>query len=770
MLAGARRGGRKPALGVRDPVPGQSPGPKKPDDDGDALFLRLALAQGSLGLELTRNVTAGPFELVELQIRLAGLRFPVDLSGGVRRFRHVRGELQRARVEIALADAGAFVLSRAKAALPGSTRAVVAAAIDGVSVGLATEDGALAFDVVIAPVEKHLRVIVDNARAEGLRVAAHALACRVVAAVLGPFAVRTGSAFIVEDPLLRLCRAVLPDSGARVPSTDEVRLSLGVADDARSGRVVVGAERGAAHAALSMRAVRAIETCELLTAADDHAIAGDMDAARAAYLELLERAPRHIEATMRLAALDMATGGRAEAALATLMEIASPSDAGFLGSDVLEAVGETEAAYAAASKAAAGEGYGWLAARGWARAARLAPDRAAAVAALDEALVRSPSFEPARWARIDRRLATGDVRASLGDVEHLEANARGKDARHTVLRRAAEMFFERGHLAEAERLFEQCLRYEPRSARAVAGLAKALRDRGKIARALDLFGRAIALAHRDDPGVAYELEADLAEALAVYADDRPNAIARVAAIPQTSSAGPRARVLEASWRAELGDDAGAARALARLRSIAESIVEGPPRAPNAPLGEGDEALASALERAATIDEQRGDLRAARRDLELHVRLRPANREAARRLARLARAAPAIPLSEDTAEPEAPPAAPIVPETKLATLFDAMDEDAGGEDSAALEERVEQLTAKLRGDPRDDDTAMALALTLETLGRDMDLFALLSARMEESPSAPGIGEMRRRVLRRLAEAARREGRPSEAELYESMLEG
>ena len=65
--------------------------------------------------------------------------------------------------------------------------------------------------------------------------------------------------------------------------------------------------------------------------------------------------------------------------------------------------------------------------------------------------------------------------------------------------------------------------------------------------------------------------------------------------------------------------------------------------------------------------------------------------------------------------------------------------------------------------------MALAEVLGRLGRDLDLLALLSARMEEGDDAARaeVAPRRREVLMRLAEGARAAGRASEAELYEMM---
>jgi hypothetical protein len=757
MIEGARRGRRKPAAGMREAA--LPPSSDRGEGTGE-VFLRLAIAQGSLGLESTRALALGPVELTEISVRLLGVRFPVDLSGGVRRFRHVRGQVARARLELPLAIASAALLDRVRRAAPTCDRLVLSANLDGLTVGLAGPTWALAFDCVAAPDAVDLRLVLEDARGEGLDAPAHVLACRVVDAACAGLASRHGGAFVLQDPVRAAARLVLPDAGARVPATEGLQLTVGVSDDGRAGRVTLTAERGAAPPQLSMRAVRALEHAELLAEADHAAFVGELERARAAYLEALERAPRHLEAARRLAALDLAIGEREAAAYATLSEVASVSDAGLLGSVVLEAMGEVEAAYAAASRAAADEPFGALAARAWTRAARLAPTRAAAAAALDEALVRSPGYADARWARIEARLATGDARGALGDVEHLEANTRSKHERHEVLRRAADRFFDRGLTEDAERLFERALRYEPKSARAVAGLARALRDRGRTSRALDLFARAAGLARRE-PDVAHEIELELARALAVYAGDKPSAVAHAAAIPQDAAVAPEARLFEATMRRDLGDQPGAARALHRLRALAETVVSEPTRA----------RLEPALLEAATLDESLGDARAARRDLELALHLAPHSRVAARRLTALVRQI------EEAGRPatqvDRPPATreierPLALEPSVVQR--ASEPEADDEpDESALAARADSLTARLRADPSDVPTALELAGVLERLGRDLELFALLSARIEESPDTSGpLLELREAVLRRLAEQARREGRAGEASLYEDML--
>jgi hypothetical protein len=86
-----------------------------------------------------------------------------------------------------------------------------------------------------------------------------------------------------------------------------------------------------------------------------------------------------------------------------------------------------------------------------------------------------------------------------------------------------------------------------------------------------------------------------------------------------------------------------------------------------------------------------------------------------------------------------------------------------------EQLAVRLTDRLRADPNNQKCAMALADVLARLGRDLDLLALLSARMDEGDEAVRreVEPRRREVLSRLAMQARAEGRESEAELYESL---
>src|SRR6185369_2027983 len=165
--------------------------------------------------------------------------------------------------------------------------------------------------------------------------------------------------------------------------------------------------------------------------------------------------------------------------------------------------------------------------------ARMAGELDERMEALEQAVTRAPALDVARWARLEARLLLADIRGARADADHLEAAARGAEARHAVWRRAADAFLARGLVAEAGALFERALRYAPDSADAVLGLARSLRAAGQDRRALDLFARAAALAARSGRAVP-AAEMELARGLAEIASDRPAAIARVRAIPPGS--------------------------------------------------------------------------------------------------------------------------------------------------------------------------------------------------------------------------------------------
>src|SRR5262245_39050882 len=94
------RGRAAPSL--RAPLAQESPA--RPAVPSDRPLLRLAVSRGLLGVELDAPFTLAPLQITELSLSLPGVRFPVDLSGGVARFRHRRGVLTRLVVEASTTD------------------------------------------------------------------------------------------------------------------------------------------------------------------------------------------------------------------------------------------------------------------------------------------------------------------------------------------------------------------------------------------------------------------------------------------------------------------------------------------------------------------------------------------------------------------------------------------------------------------------------------------------------------------------------------------
>lgn len=744
---------------------------------GDRPLLRLAVAHGALSIELDAPLSLGPIVVDELSASLLGVRFPVDLSGGVSRFRHRRGTLVRLVVSARGVDLGRWLAPRLRGILSETTPDVVVAPTEfGALVGLRAGTSALAFEVVIAPVERELRLVPERARGLGLGATPHVLALRVLAAAtLGAGRVISG-ALVLPDAAAQLAREVLPAAGARAPSTTGVRWDVPIVE---LTRIVLCAEADASPPLLGDRALAALELAALAGAADETAYAGDLDAARRQYLDALERAPRHPEIARRLAWLDASVGQRAEGALSTVVDVMPASEAGLLGGELLAATGDRDGAVAAFSRGAVDEPYGPLAALAWLRVASLAADPAAREDALDHAVARAPSLEAARWARFEARLDAGDARGARADADHLEAAASGSRARHTVWRRAGEAMLERGFVGEASAMFERSLRYAPESAEAVSGLARALRAAGQERRALDLLARAVALAARSD-GATESLELDLARGLAEIAGDRPSAIAHVRAIPPGRPESFEARALEGRWRAEIGDLAGASLAFGRL---ADAVEAAPTLA-----GDGAAFVATLLsEAAATEETERDDLIAAKRYLGLALRLRPRDRSIAAEFRRVAAevlgrvggrasqsraSAPASPQQKDPEEDAVPSSsgASRSPDSDAVLASISFEPAEQAESSADDEREAQRLTELLRADPNDDETVLALADLLERLDRDLDLLALLSARIDEGGDAvrDALAPRRSAVLVRLAAKARAAGRSSEAELYELMV--
>src|SRR5688572_18767209 len=158
--------------------------------------LRLAVTKGGLGLELAHPLAVGALQVEQLSISLVGLSFPVDLSGGVARFRHRRGALEHLSLTARRDQVAAAIAPRMRGAITAATPAVTLTAIaGGVMIGLVEGATALAFDLLWAPSEGDVRLVVSNARSLGLGTPSLSAALRAMDAAVGHAGTRLGPLF-----------------------------------------------------------------------------------------------------------------------------------------------------------------------------------------------------------------------------------------------------------------------------------------------------------------------------------------------------------------------------------------------------------------------------------------------------------------------------------------------------------------------------------------------------------------------------------------------
>jgi cellulose synthase operon protein C len=691
--------------------------------------LRLAVTRGGLGIEIDRPIDLGVLEVEELFVSLVGLSFPVDLSGGVGRFRHRRGALERIVVGVRHDRLVRAAAPSLRGVLGNATPSLTVVPISGgAMVGITSGTRALAFDVFWVPRDGDARWVTGNARSIGLEGTAIGMAIAALDAFFGSVATRSGAVYSTQQAAALIARRLLPSAGARAPAASEVRWGELQVDSLGWSAVC---DRSFSPPQYESHVVRELELARLAEQADSALASGNVHEARAAYVSLLERSPRDADIARRLADIDRAVSGRAEAALATLAEAMPIAEAGVMAAELLESTGNAAGARQAFEQAAEREPYGPLAALSLLGAARLADDARHRTDLLDKAVARAPALAAARWTRFDERLRMADVAGAMADAEHLEAATAGARERHDVWKRAADQLLLNGHHSKAANLFERALRYAPDEPESVAGLARSLLSAGRTGRALDLLARAVDIA-QDRNIEAHDITLALARALADAAHDLPHAIARLRAIPPGHPESLEARALEGRYRAQLGDLAGASIAFGTLRDSIEIAKDHDPRA----------AAAWLVEAARFETDQKHDPASAQRHLGMALGLVPHDAQV---LAAFRSA------GEQAVAMRSPALQP------LQTPPEPLDD----------ERMVETLTDKLRADPNDHATALTLCDLLARLGKDMDLFALLSARLEEARGdvRSSLVPRQKAVLGRLADAARREGHDQEARIYE-----
>ena len=767
--------------------------------------LRLAIGRGGVAIELDNDVPLGPVRLVDLSIHLPGLPFPVDVSGGVARFRHRRGLLSRLELDL---DSERLVphLARAFRGILSTSLPQIWLAVEpwGARIAVRTGQSALAvgprpvlaFDLVIDPCERGVRLHILRARGVDLAAPARVLALRAVDAATHGLADREGGRFALESIPAKVAEYILPDVGVRMPAIESMQFAW-YATAHRAGSIVASKDAGPE---LHEHVLRARELHLSQALIDDALVANDLPRARAMVLDALEIAPHEASLLHLVADLDRHAGNRAEAALSSLARsprTARSLDGGLAGS-LHEETGDVPAALATYTLSAERDDVAWVGAACFARAATLCDQPFDGLDWLDRAIVRDPTDPCLHGARVRVAYAAGRPGEARASTEHLDAMLCGAAEKYEVWLLAAQSASARGFGGEAIALFERALARVPDDPIALAGLGTAMIQERRIARGVALLHRALEKAEEASLPTA-SIALALAKALADGLDNLPGAIARVRRIPGAANEALEARLHEGRWRAALGDILGAGVAYAQFRELARLRVPADSRV------RGDFVASGLLEAARFERHQHHDILAAQAHASVGMELRPTD-AALRVFYRHISAELAFPSASPFAGEEpsiaAPEGAPaprteaveaVEPATLLPTeasesielpadshadvsasdplegIGQALDmsfEDPSTGNDAGLEQRAAELIQRLQLDPTDDAVADELTEALTTLGRGHELLALLLARLEDASESrrPMLRERTRVVLVDLADRVESEGKPDEASLF------
>jgi tetratricopeptide (TPR) repeat protein len=524
-----------------------------------------------LGLEIYEPFDIGPLRVEHLAQSFVGLRFPLDLSGGVPAFRHRRGNLERVVISTDCARVARWMEARLKVLLGPLARPLdVWWHESGLSVGLVRDSSALTWDLHWAPILGDARWVVSNARGWGGDTPALAEVLRFMDVLAGKLFERRGRALLLKRAGRSIGRTLLPGVGARAPAAADVTFSR-LHFDEPTCRIEL--DSALAQAELSAPTMRAVEISRICETGDEALLRGDFETARNQFLFALESSPRQPELVLSIAELDLRMG-RVEAALGLIEESMPILASSIVGAQVLIGRGEIDTAREVLSQAATDERYAPLASLLQLARARLEEDTLQRRLILDTAVAAAPSLAQVRWARLDARAQSGDASGATADAQHLEAAASGRQARFLVCRRAADSMLSAGFETNAATFYQRALRYAPDDVGAMLGLATALHSLGDSLRAIPLLERAIQIG-TDTGQCIGGASVTLAGLVATKLGDLPQAVSRLRSVPNEDPDAITARGLEGRYRLMLGDVVGASLAYGRMRElIAVSVQPG----------------------------------------------------------------------------------------------------------------------------------------------------------------------------------------------------
>ncbi len=550
---------------------------------GDVLPLRLSVTQGGLGIELSRPHPLGGFVVEELEIDLPGVSFPVDLSRGVKQFRHHRGTLSRLSVRLDLEELSRHWEQSLQPSWGEQLHGVrvKAAPLEGpsqsslglLSVTFVGMTGALVFDLVLAPGNVP-RFIVDSARGLGLDQPPLPLALRMLENALpdtlGAVS-RRGRAIEIGGMARFLCLTLLPSLGFRVPVIPRHVVHRATHE---RGQFLLSLSAEGEPCGSSARAVRLSGLSDLCRRADDLLASGQSDEARERFLQLLEQAPGHAELLTTVAEIDAYSEGRSESALSLLEErrsgapVETEFQAAWLRLQALQRTLRTELWREAAHVALELEPDSALRSLLYCELSQSEPDQRASVEALDAAIASFPSHPRPRWMRLEKSLALGDLATAKLDAQQLDAMSSDLRVRAQTASRLGDLFLSSGSISHALIWLKRALRESPDDTAIKLRLGQAYEQIGRNLDAAEFYQAALNPRRADvEPPLDAELEKarlSLGRIVAEDVKDESLAIAYLKEIGSRSVHALAARTLEAELARRLGDSAARRSALLRL--------------------------------------------------------------------------------------------------------------------------------------------------------------------------------------------------------------
>lgn len=588
-----------------------------------ALPIRLSVAQGGLGIELSVPVQLPIVVVEELDVALIGVRYPVDLSKGVKQFRNRRSRLRKAvlRVDLQLLAQGwaeALVelwdeevkvrlrpVFEAETSETGSNEASAPAndtrRTAGISVTIYSETTQLAFDLVLASGDAP-RFIVDCPRLLGRQDASLSFALRAIDAGISALSTpgtgvrRKGRTLEINRLAEALTLAVLPALGCRLPEVShQVVQKVGVI----GGSLLLSLGLQTEPFSSGRRALMLSGLADFVLTGDECLAVGDPEGARRAYLAALEAAEGHVGILQELAELDLAYGHRGESALSFLKEIEArgierlrPESAARWAlalSRALSSTARSDSAQEALHRAFELDTDAVVAASVGLSLSRSAGDLKQRRGILDLAVGRAPFFSTVRLARFEAALEGGDLETAHSDAERIESSETRSGARLEKCLQLGSAFARAGHLSSGRKWLQRAVRIGPDHPNTLLALAQSFQASDESLRAAELYQAALRMIeqtlkrgteNRELPIPSEEptsgllkqrTEARLQLALLYLGmeGEEEQALALLSGVETRSHQGERARILEAEIHDRTGRIHSRDRAISRLLEAIE---------------------------------------------------------------------------------------------------------------------------------------------------------------------------------------------------------